>query len=215
MKNTFFFVQTYLYLQLGNKFFAGMQEIKRFASKASVEAKRVSETVLPVVTKTLSLLELKRPLLFDILKDATLHAHASTGQNFSHAFRKESFEEFLQYNMATGLALLVPLDTLTFVWDNCIIAGTFEILPLIMVSIILGNADDMINMKTTANAIQSLRNFCSKLPVSNLKRLVADNCFQEIKDLFAAVPISNSYDMCLEENGDIIIQTIYQQLFSE
>ncbi len=87
-------------------------------------------------------------------------------------------------------------------------------LPLLLVSIIIGNYEDLKDLKIAANAIESFKNYCSKLPVSSLRRLVAENCFQELKELFVSVPISNTYDLCYED-GEIIVKKIYDKFFAD
>lgn len=117
------------------------------------------------------------------------------------------FDDFLNGTLLRGLSGLLSTDTLHFVWDQGLIAGFDCMIPPIVASLLLGNAEELSIISQLSSAVDTFASFCSEMKVEQLQVLLTKFCARELNEVFE---IQGSYVLGINDDG--VLQAVYPKL---
>jgi hypothetical protein len=120
---------------------------------------------------------------------------------------QKSFDAFFNEQLIRGLSGLLNLETCMFVWDQGFITDFGGILPLVLVALVLGDAEELKGLSTFRNAIDVFTSYCYRVTIDQLQHLLSEHFPVELGNFF---DISGNYKF--KRGNDGILQAVYKRI---
>ena len=161
----------------------------------------------PGLGRAITLLSTKNSELY--LKLASLKAPVKTTRNADDDFTSEmtTMENFYNEQLIRGLSGLLNLETCMFVWDQGFIKDFGGILPLVLVALVLGNADELRGLTSFSSVIETFTSYCRKVTIFELQGLLSTHFPKELTDFF---DITGNFRFRRGDDG--VLQAVYRRL---
>jgi len=139
----------------------------------------------------------------------TLKSTKPAGRNLDDDFTTETttFEGFLNEQLIRGLSGLLNLEACMFCWDQGFIKDFGGILPLVVVSLVLGNASELKGLTSFQSIIETFTSYCQTTTIEQLQGLLSTHFPKELGDFF---DITGNYRFRRGDDG--ILQAVYKRL---
>mgnify|MGYP005993187507 CR=1 FL=1 len=118
-----------------------------------------------------------------------------------------TFEAFFSEQLIRGLSGLLNLETCMFCWDQGFIKDFGGILPLVLVTLVLGNASELKGLTSFHSIIETFTSYCQAITIEQLQSLLSSTFPQELGDFF---DIPGNYRFKRGDDG--ILQAVYKRL---
>lgn len=120
-----------------------------------------------------------------------------------------TLEGFINELVKRGLAGLLSMRTCLFVWDQGFVVGFGAFMPLVLVSLFLGAAEELRGLNTLKAVYETFTSYCQSVTTESLQRLLSTHCAAELGQLFDS---AGSYALDLGETG--ALQAVHKQVLS-
>jgi len=164
----------------------------------------------PGIGRAITLLSTKDSELY--IRLWRLKSPEDSRRNTENDFSTEqiSFDGFFNEMLIRGLSGLLNLETCMFVWDQGYITDFGGILPLVLIALVLGDADELRGLSTFRNAIDVFTSYCYRVSIDQLQILLSTHFPIELGNFF---DISGNYRF--KRGNDGILQAVYKRIESE
>ena len=126
----------------------------------------------PYLALTLNIIQKKNENLFRHLKKLSGGGISRVEGFFGTLSEDASFDDLLNECLMRGLSGMLPLETLLFVWDQCFIGGFSHMLPLILSSLLLADAENIEKLSRFGSIADTWLSNCAVIEVSQLQRYI-------------------------------------------
>eukprot|EP00605_Chrysophyceae_sp_TOSAG23-4_P000115 GSChrysophyteH1.ASY1.ANO1.126.1 assembled CDS len=120
---------------------------------------------------------------------------------------QKSFDGFFNECLIRGLSGLLNLETCMFVWDQGFITDFGGILPMVLVALVLGDAEELRSLTSFKSAIDVFTSYCYRVTVDELQHLLS---------VHFPVELANFFDICgnyrFQRGNDGILQAMYKRI---
>ena len=120
-----------------------------------------------------------------------------------------TLEDFINELVKRGLSGLLSMRTCLFVWDQGFVVGFGAFVPLVLVSLFLGAAEELRGLNALKAVYETFTSYCQSVTTERLQRLLSTHCAAELGQLFDS---AGSYALDLGETG--ALQAVHKQVLS-
>lgn len=108
-----------------------------------------------------------------------------------------NLEAFINEQLKRGLSGLLNLRTCLFVWDQGFVVGFASFFPVVVVSLLLGAAEELKGLTSLKAIFETFCSYCLSVSIESLQRLLSDHCAAQLREMFDS---GGSYSLDYGEN---------------
>ncbi len=206
---------------------------KLFSAGGKATADRVSGTFsftqkAPGMGQAVTLLSAKDDLLAKLLTRLEMHGGGGAGEENDGGYgalsggkgagrvqehkikyyllsQSTNWTDFMNEMLLRGLSGLLNLEVTLFVWDQGFVTDFGAILPLTLVSLILGAGPEIRSLVSYKNAVETFISYCRSVTVEQLEALLMEHCGNEMHELVRVSPSTADRD-------DLVMQDTFRHI---